>query len=75
MEKQQPLFADAGLPGTLADRRAFDYFLMHGWLADGSGFTLDELHPEQLAALGRLASAYVAEFGDPGLDPAIARLT
>ena len=71
VEEQRALFDVAELPGALADRPSFEYFLMHGWLADGSGFSLEALDEEQRGALRRLASAYVAEFGDPGLGPAI----
>ncbi len=78
--EERELFEDSGLPGAIADRRVFAEFLKEGFLemlgglADGTAFDLDELDQNQQAALGRLVSRSVVEFGDPGLTGAIARL-
>lgn len=70
---QKQLFEKAGLPGSMADRRIFDEFLMEafvempGGLAHGVAFNLDELRPDQREALGQLVALYVDRFPDPGV--------
>lgn len=65
-------FSAAGLPGVLADDRfLFDYFLMHGATADGSGVRLSDLRPDQRRALDALVDEYVDRFYDPGLVPGL----
>jgi hypothetical protein len=67
-EQQHRLFDDAGLPGVLReDHRLFDDFLMHGFLADGSGFDAGQLDAVQWSALDELVAAYVSRFYDPGV--------
>jgi hypothetical protein len=72
LDSQRALFAMAGLPGGLADRREFDYFLMHAYQpmpgGRGTAFDIDRLGAEEREALGLLARLYVNAFGDPGLD-------
>jgi hypothetical protein len=72
LDAQRGLFDQAGLPGALADREQFDYFLMHGYQpmpgGHGSAFDLDRLGAEEREAFGLLTRMYVDAFGDPGLD-------
>jgi hypothetical protein len=68
--EQEELFDKAGLPGSMADRRIFDEFLMEGFVVpcdDVGAFDIDELRPDQREALGELATLYVDRFPDPGV--------
>jgi hypothetical protein len=60
----------AGLPGVLADRDQFGYFLDHSYVpipgegATSNMFDVDELDQEQRAALRTLIALYEEGFGD-----------
>jgi hypothetical protein len=59
-----------GLPESiLADKGAFDHWLMHGHHpADSTGFTIEQMHPGGRSALVRVLTAYFQEgFQDPGV--------
>jgi hypothetical protein len=59
-----------GLPESiLADKAAFDHWLMHGHHpADGAGFTIEQMHADGRQALVHVLAAYFQEgFRDPGV--------
>ncbi len=60
------LFARAGIPGTLADRELFVYFMEHGYVDDGSGFSTARLDSDQRRALREVARVYVEGFEPDG---------
>jgi hypothetical protein len=70
--RERELFERSGLRGAFRDRRLFDYLLMHGDVADGSGFSVHDLDPAERRALAQLVGRYLAEFDDPGVVSPIA---
>lgn len=60
------LFARAGLPGTLANRDLFTYFMEHGYVDDGSGFSTVGLDSDQRRALREVARVYIEGFEPDG---------
>jgi hypothetical protein len=60
------LFRSAGLPESLADRERFFYFMEHGYLDDGSGFSTTALSCSEQEALRELTRRFVATFETDG---------